>query len=63
MKKPRCGEKTRFVPLRMPISAYNELKRLSEAEQRGVAYFINDFVLRGLKMKKKDSRAITDCHQ
>ncbi len=63
MKKPRCGEKTRFVPLRMPVWAYNELKRLSEAENLGVGYFINRFVLRGLKMKKKDSRAITNCYQ
>lgn len=58
MRKTKFGEKTRFVTMRMPESVYNELKTRSEVEQRGVAYFINDFVLRGLKMKKK---AITDC--
>jgi hypothetical protein len=63
MKKTRFGEKPRFVTMRMPESAYKELKRRSEAEQRGVAYFINDFVLKGLKMKKKDSSAIMDCQR
>lgn len=59
MKLPRQGELTKHITLRIPVANYNRLKKLAEAHDLGVTYFINRLVKVGLpKLEKKSAERL-----
>lgn len=58
MRRMRYAEPMRHVTLRMPESAYQELKRKARDQNRGIGLLINALVLEGLNIKSKAASEI-----